>query len=809
MECIYLKSEKLRYTSRNRFSDISLNDETITVVGQEVQKSVLLGDGANTTVKTKASNICDYVLINNTRWFVTEYRYFNSAQVTLYLQRDVVGEFGLSSCFGKIERGFTDNILKYRKELSLNQVLKERKYLIPNNFTYGNATVDTHLNEMWGILYLVKPTGIDPATGQPYPEKVNINIPAFAPKTVDYDYVKNGTVTTYKSEQNMKIILNIAFPLDTKRYKLSIFIYPKDNSVNVWFEEISRFKPYHILVRGDRTISNEDKSGIARALGEAIGMAVLNNQSSTDVALKIPPQVTINDFDKDYSNIVIKNGEQFYSYNIEDRTNVLYGQTGSKYFLINNTIKNLVDNRQLVYFVGYERHYITLDLGYPAMTTSSEEELKIESSTTVGQKVYNTVLLTGATSGGIIIDTTEQLVDEPFIGLVFPLFTTNLNVKGHNYTIKKDEAFMIFNTVVQYLSGGTNPYLIDAQVYPYCPTITGVSTELNNYPFLSIASNTYTHFCNVNLLPYLDVKKEYIEREYSIISPEQSGRQTFNFYDYVNNFEESSISGRNGAVMTIAVKTALKPYAIISSAVIQPSINSLKGITYESDLRGCQPSSNGFEVSLSSNAFETYKRQNSNYQQIFALQQEELTRNQAVERVNEKAGAVLNTMNATAMGAIAGGSVGSGIPLPGAKAIGAGAGGVAAGAIVGGLSAYQYSENEKLRQYEVSLQQQRFDLDIGTIKNLPNTINRISSFNEIILRDFWYVIEVYECTEEEKAIVDNFIENYAYSIGVYDFIENYKNNGWFLKAEVITSNYSVNLHEILKNELKGGVYIYD
>ena len=102
-----------------------------------------------------------------------------------------------------------------------------------------------------------------------------------------------------------------------------------------------------------------------------------------------------------------------------------------------------------------------------------------------------------------------------------------------------------------------------------------------------------------------------------------------------------------------------------------------------------------------------------------------------------------------------------------------------------------------------------FDLQIGTIKNLPNSINRISSFNEIILNDFWFTIETYECTEYESEIVDTFIQSYSYLIGVYDYVSNYVNEGWFVRAKIISSSYAVNLSVIADTELKGGVYIYE
>ena len=367
---------------------------------------------------------------------------------------------------------------------------------------------------------------------------------------------------------------------------------------------------------------------------------------------------------------------------------------------------------------------------------------------------------------------------------------------------------MIFNTVIQFLSG-ESPYLVDAQIYPYCPTLTSVTSEINGYPFFSINSTSYSHYCSVQLLPYSDIKKEYITRQYSVISPEQSGKFSFNFYDYVNKVEDNN--GINNAKLDIIVKTALKPFGIISSAVIQPTENSLIGITYGSDLRGSQPSSNGFECSLASNAFETYKRQNSNYQQIFALQKEELQEQHRVEHINDVTSTIVNTMSATAMGAIAGASVAdSGMISSTAKKIaGAVTGGLAAGTVVAGTMGKQTTANDELRAYEEYLQQANFDLQIGTIKNLPNSVNRISSFNEIILQDFWYIIETYECSDFEKTVVDNFIAKYGYGIGVFDFIQNYYKNGWFLRSTLVSSNYNVNLHMIAEKELMGGIYLYE
>ena len=376
------------------------------------------------------------------------------------------------------------------------------------------------------------------------------------------------------------------------------------------------------------------------------------------------------------------------------------------------------------------------------------------------------------------------------------------------YHITKKTSFMVFNTIIQFLSGD-NGYLVDAQIYPYCPVLTSCSAKVLGVPFFSINSSCYEHYCSVQLLPPSDVKKDYIQRSYSIISPEQTGKFTFNFYDYKTKVND--VNGVNYEALNVIIKTALKPFSILSSAVIQPDAGSLVGITYSSDLRGSQPTSNGFECSLSSNAFQSYKRNNSNYQQIFSLQKEELAKQHEVEKVNEITSAVIQTVTAGAMGTMAGSAAADGFwgDFVHSQSIGAAAAGATATIAVGAAMAVQTVQNEKLRTYERELQQQQFDLQIGTIKNLPNSVNRISSFNEIIMKDFWFCVEIYECSELEKEIVDTFISNYAYGIGVFDYLVNYQKDGWFLRSTLITSNYNVNLHIIAENELMGGIYLYE
>lgn len=809
----YYKSNEqynIGYSSRNRFTSIP-----VAAFAQETQKSIKLGDGATTQIKTSIENISDYVTIDDTRWFVVSYFYLNGKQVILNLQRDVVGEMGISSCYGKVERGYTETVLRNRKELQLNQILKERKKLVPKSNLYGNFTVSNHINEMWGILYLVKPSGINPETGEKYEDKLNINIPAFNPNYVDFPYVPNGTIKTYGDlVRSNSISLWVAFVESSSIFQIRVSLnysnglYTPSVSVSKLSGPIdTSLYTIKLGLTTDISITDNILRQVCEWVGVQIGNAIISSPDANK-GYSFPEEVSNDNANRQYENAIIKNEDYYYSYKLIDTVKFSYGNlSGSKSNFVMYYITQQILNRETTVTSGLISNTVRVR---SVSGNGDLPHLDRISSCYRNAYIFDATKLTENEAGILTIDLNIQLVDEPYSVLVFPLFDVTLSdgTTENTFVIEKKLAFSIFNTIIEYLSGN-NAYLVDAQIYPYCPELTSVVSKLQGYPFFQVMSTTFERECEIQLLPYSDIKKEYIEREYTIISPEQTGRFTFNFYDYVTTVEDNN--GVNYAVMNILIKTALKPFAIISSAVIQPQDNSLIGITYGSDLRGSQPSSNGFECSLSSNAFEEYKRSNSNYQQIFALQQEELKKQHEVELTNDITQTVVNTASATAMGAIAGANMAdTGIWNSfGSKAAGAGVGAAVAGVTVGAAMTAQTIMNSQLRDYEEYLQKQTFDLNIATIKNIPNSVNRISSFNEIILRDFWYIIEVYECSEAEKTIVDNFIEQYGYSIGVFDFVSNYHKDGWFLRSTLVKSNYPVNLHMIAEKELMGGIYFYE
>lgn len=803
----YYNNPELSYTSRKRIRSF-----TFTPFNTETQRSILLGDGAKTSIKTSIVNICKYVRIDGTRWFVVNYIYLNGGQVRLNLQRDVIGEFGLNDCFGKIERGYTNSILKYRKELSVNEILSERKYLIPNTNKYYNYTVDNHDNEIWGIMYISKPS-----EGQ-----IVIPIPGITPDYTEDEFIPNGTryIRNFNrvASSELEIIVHVKSQFGNSRnyrYRVTIdanilsngevscsILLQLSNNNNLNYLECT----LNIPILEDKVTDNQ----IMSVVGDFFTFFGENILWGTDNSkyLKMPENVKPEEY-PDYNGEIIKSDDKYYQYTITNINSPKYGSINSNLFsIINNfnientpfIIKKVNDNGTLkdvpCYFSNFE-----------SPTTGNDVSMFLEFSNyiDISYAQFNCTEITDFNKNQIVIDLdSDDLVNEPYYILAVPLYNVKIIGNSETYNIEKDQAFNIWNSIILQLSGD-NGYMVDAQIYPYCPPLRSVSTVLDGIPLFRINKTSYEYSTNINLLPYSDVKKEYILNNYAIISPEQSSKFKFSYYDYFTKIEDDK--GKNVATEQIKIKTALKPFSLISAAVITPGANALIGMTYDSDLRGSMPSANGFECSLANNAFETYKRQNSNYQQIFNVEQQQLMKEHEVEKVNNTVSAVVNTASSTAFGAIAGASLTD--SMFGTGAIGGAAGAAAFGTLTGVAMAQQNAANEELMKYEEQIQQIKFDLQIGTIKNLPNSVNRISTFNELILKDFWYVIEKYTSSLYEQNVVNNYINNYGYSIGVYDYFINYYKDGWFLKGTIIVSSYDTNLHILAKKELEGGIYYYE
>ena len=125
----------------------------------------------------------------------------------------------------------------------------------------------------------------------------------------------------------------------------------------------------------------------------------------------------------------------------------------------------------------------------------------------------------------------------------------------------------------------------------------------------------------------------------------------------------------------------------------------------------------------------------------------------------------------TLQGAVTGGTIGSmGGPI-----------GTAAGAIAGGLAsgiagAVDIANTKKLQAEAIDFKRDLFGYQLGNIKAMPNSIAKTTAYN--IINKIFPVIEVYDCTNEEKLAVANKIAWNGMTVMAIGKIYDYIPNSW-------------------------------
>lgn len=424
------------------------------------------------------------------------------------------------------------------------------------------------------------------------------------------------------------------------------------------------------------------------------------------------------------------------------------------------------------------------------------------------------------------------IIAQPYGIIAMPLFDLRIKTISGFIDTSGADSQKLFYALINKYSGGSAPFIIDAQIIPYAPTIFNQNRKTDNgiyvdYSGLSDIIATKTDKYNgtpvimlnsadinvnryITLDPYPDIQKEYTCRNYRIQSPAQDGAFDFKFYDYSRVGDKFIEDGAIKGDTYIQIDITLKPFGLYMHASPYVRDNSIVANKEYDDMRGLICGSGIFQSSMTSSAFETYRRENSMFQDIQNRKIESLNINQDVERTSEKMGAVLGTMQATAQGAMSGGAMAD-FMVMGNNAKGAGAivGAAAAAAAAATTYAIQYQKNEELRARELADAKYFFDASIKTIKNLPNSVNRVSGLNQDILNHFCVYIEVYDCTAEELALYDILASMCGNRLEVNGIISDYLNNGKFIQAKVFKTGIKAELVSALKNDLEKGVYYYE
>ena len=266
-----------------------------------------------------------------------------------------------------------------------------------------------------------------------------------------------------------------------------------------------------------------------------------------------------------------------------------------------------------------------------------------------------------------------------------------------------------------------------------------------------------------------------------------------------NGLFEMNLAKNGGQINRFNVDMTLRPFNPYIH--VNPDFDFLYGKDYN-DVRGLICNGD-FSLGILNDAWNVYEIQNKNYQAIFDRQVQNLDVNNAIALQEALWGMGAGVGSAAASGATTGFLAGGG-PW-----------GALAGAVVGaGASAFGGSmdiKNLVKRQEETkSYLIDNFNLSLGNIRALPNSISKTSAIT--YNNKLFPFVEIYQCSYDEMNAFYNKIFYNGMTVGRIDYIEKFMSGryAYYFRGKLIVFyETAVDNHiiEEINNELMRGVYI--
>lgn len=355
--------------------------------------------------------------------------------------------------------------------------------------------------------------------------------------------------------------------------------------------------------------------------------------------------------------------------------------------------------------------------------------------------------------------------------------------------------------------------LYDLQILPYCPLSnwrgrSGVTnaavwsmdkTEHIDYEYLieTIGETNYSRgvisFCDVST-------KEQVLNQYATIIGNPKIANQCNTWrlcspNYASVFEFNA--AMNGGVEGYNVRYTYKPYNPFIN--VAPVFSRMYGRDFK-DNRGLILSGD-FSLPIVTDLWKQYQINNKNYLLTFDRQIEHMNVEYGWQRAQGIANAVVGTVQGGATGAMVGGMAGG---VPGAV-IGAVVG--TAGSLATGI--VDVNMQEALHNEAIDFAKDNFGYQLGNIKALPNTLNKVSSI--VANTKFFPFVEYYTCTDEERQALVDKIKYNGMSIGRIGHILDFKNPSeqTYIKGQIIRLEGEFDTHTAneIANEFMKGWYI--
>lgn len=407
-----------------------------------------------------------------------------------------------------------------------------------------------------------------------------------------------------------------------------------------------------------------------------------------------------------------------------------------------------------------------------------------------------------------IPQTTRLLNDAPYKMFCIPYYQKGqylfqVNDTNHRYTLDKDIMLTWSFSIAAELGNS----LYDLQILPYCPisnwrgnaNVAGIfsvnKTENVDYTTLLDSENKVVGVCS-----WCDVSSKEQFLKYPIEIMDYKVENECDMYrlcspNYASAFEFNP--AKNNGVEGYNVRYTYKPYQPFIN--VAPKFNRLYGKDFK-DNRGLILAGD-FSLPIVRDAWINYQLQNKNYQLAFDRQIENMEVGFRQQNIQSIVGTVVGTLQGGVAGAAAGGMVG-GVP-------GAIAGGVVgtAGSLAGGIA--DINMQKEMQREAVDFSRDNFGFQLGNIKALPNTLNKVSSI--VANSKLFPFVEYYTCTDEERKALEDKLTYNGMTIGRIGKIEDFLHPDaqTYVKGQLIRleGNYEAHTANEIANEFMKGWYI--
>lgn len=765
---IYLENDATVYPNINFNPNDEITTEQILNIDEGIAFDYLLVVDDTNTIES--------------RWFVIEKVRVREGQWKLSLRRDVIADYYniIQNAPCLIEKATleADSPLIFNKEdMTFNQIKK----------------AETLLKDKCGCAWLVGyyardaiemngTVAVNPDGSSPY---IPIDSPINAWKFYKYSNL---------SEDNEEFIA----PSDTYSYRIklansdrtagwNLYIANQDGEVT---SSATTSNSNAALIAAAYTGNNINR--IKSALSDSVNAFGIENLNT------LAPNYIIQNTEADYNELLAlngstirdTNGEVYYVDVIQEDTinNEFDVPSGSLFNSLNQIITNAIYTEDLRAIVG----------------TPNTKSFSIRTDKV---KTYSITLTRQAAKEVTYDMNVGKLIttDAPYNIFAIPYGQITVLNRLNNTVISLTDKDVAMATAMA-IQKQQSSKVYDIQLLPYCPIIDLVDAA-------NVISVT-------DPLQY-SVVKDGEEHNLTVIFNVPSARFTFDILNpiaaattaiekkvnnecdkwricspnYANYFDFSV--EMNGGVKYFNVDCEYKPFTPYIH--INPNFGGLYGRDFN-DPRGLICGGD-FSLARVKDQWEEYQIQNKNFQSIFDRQIQNMEYTHKYQKRADIFGAIAGTLQGATSGGMLGAMAGKNMGL-----------GIVGGAIASGLGgAADVGINQKLRSEALDYTQDLFTYQLGNIQALPDTLGKVSAFNNN--NKVFPVLEFYTATDIEKEALRNKIKYNGMTVNVIGEIEDYLQlEPTYIKAKLIRIPYAADdthVFNVIAEELNMGVYIQE